>query len=416
MTDRQEDITKSESFNLWHSWTVTMAAIILVLAFGLLVPKTWMPVVLCIIATVLARIKRYVSVLSSGKMSMVADIGVLTMGWTAGIMVIILIVNSRHLLDGWIDWSKSNKDIPYITGLIMFPAMLVISVYKLLTTRIKIGEQLTRDNVRIAMIAHEIRYQLLLIICISAAISVLQYWYYFRYYFNTNLNNPDRFFFNYVPMVVAGLSIFIIARRYAELPLFLNRVALAMPDESKHEMRCIVISGDYILLDKDASGHYDTPIVKRVPVEEAFDAQAVLTEQLKIAAPSYKHLYADKLFARSEHFAAFLTEEQRLACDAVGKWIVITEICKELRPEDISPILIAELGRLCSTGLTFKKYDLDGNRRYPIKGYSPPFRLSEIEKLDIDFEDRRWAEIARDNEDHFMYHTRRAIKQLFRRK
>lgn len=57
--------------------------------------------------------------------------------------------------------------------------------------------------------------------------------------------------------------------------------------------------------------------------------------------------------------------------------------------------------------MAWKTYHSDGTRRYAIKHYTPTFRLRDLHKWKIDFNDPKWLRVADNNEDVRYYRLRR---------
>ena len=57
--------------------------------------------------------------------------------------------------------------------------------------------------------------------------------------------------------------------------------------------------------------------------------------------------------------------------------------------------------------MAWKTYDADGRRRYPIKHYTPPFRIADIKNWDVDYDNPHWIYVSDNNEDSNFYQIRR---------
>lgn len=71
--------------------------------------------------------------------------------------------------------------------------------------------------------------------------------------------------------------------------------------------------------------------------------------------------------------------------------------------------LVSEIDRVYNISMAWKTYDKEGRRLYKIKHYKPTFRLRDIRNWEVDFNDRRWLNIARNNEDCFGFR----LKKIF---
>ena len=75
--------------------------------------------------------------------------------------------------------------------------------------------------------------------------------------------------------------------------------------------------------------------------------------------------------------------------------------------KEMAPLFSAEFIRLYTIAMAWKTYTADGKRRYLIRNYVPTFRIRDIKNWDVDYNDIRWLDVARNNQDVPMYGLRR---------
>jgi len=69
--------------------------------------------------------------------------------------------------------------------------------------------------------------------------------------------------------------------------------------------------------------------------------------------------------------------------------------------------------------MAWKTYDRNGRRLYPIRHYRPTFRLRDMPRWDVDYDDQTWFDVAINNEDHRFFRLRSFWNRLtgvFKRK
>ena len=65
----------------------------------------------------------------------------------------------------------------------------------------------------------------------------------------------------------------------------------------------------------------------------------------------------------------------------------------------LAPVLCDEIFRVYTVAMAWKTYHRDGRRRYAIRNYRPSFRLEDIHKWDVDYEDPQWLRVSKINQD-----------------
>ena len=126
MPYQSESLTRRLVGSLWLNWAVAFGAIALELLLPRLMPKSWLPLPVFFLSYLELVYLRTQQQREEPGCTAMLRVSTLTLFWSAMIMLAINILNSRMLFDNLIDWSNSNKDIPYITCLVIFPTMVII--------------------------------------------------------------------------------------------------------------------------------------------------------------------------------------------------------------------------------------------------------------------------------------------------
>lgn len=418
-------------FGLWLNWTLAMLSVALVLALPLFMSKAWLPLPVVVVSYALL-------VYSRREQNRAADtpgcvltlrVGLLTLFWSALIMEIINVLYAHKLLDDLIDWSRSNDDIPYVVGLILFPVLAINSLWQILRGN---NTRFCRNcharngfypgaGVVSTIYSRESRYQVLLILYMSTALAVVQWWYYLCYYINVNMNTPDRFFFNYMPIAVIILSLPFMWMRYANLIQIIGPLTHT-DGNTRCTLRVLVVSGDYALLAPDDKGNrYDTPVRAELSKTELTgdkDISRIFARQYGSDDYRLRHLYTSRtndMRGEVVHYAAFVPDDadgQPIGGDLRGEWLSLDQIDRLLKAARLTADLADELYRIFTITMTWKTYHRDGSRIYPIRHYRPTFRLRDMPSWDVDYADTSWFDVADNNQDRPFFRTRRLWRKI----
>lgn len=414
---------------LWVNWIVAVGGLALELLFPRLLPlvglsKAWLPLPIFIMAYLMASYERTQREISGRGTTAMLYVSGLTMFWSALIMLIINILNSKMLLDGWINWSNSNREIPFITCLIMFPVMTLMCLWVMAHGYVQNMSEgyrarngfLPGNGAVATLFSIETRFQVRTMLFVSLAMNVVEWWYYFVYYFNTNMNTPDIFFFNWMPITIFIISVFFMASRYRSLAAMIGPIVISAR-ENGTPIRFIMISGDRILLAPDTFGRQDTPAVTSLGRLDSHNDTAIKGAFEKMTGTedfTLRYLYETGINGESEvlHYAAFLPEEYSFENWKEARWMSIDEIDRIIKSAGMAAEFTDEIYRIFTITLAWKTYDAEGRRIYPIKNYRPSFKIRDMKNWDVDYSDLNWLDVARNNQDKPFYRTRRFWKRI----
>ncbi len=423
-------LTRHILFGLWANWVLAVGSVAATLALSLIVPPAWLPLSMVVMAWLLmADVRREARRPGPGCV-LTLRVALLTLFWSAVVMGAISVLTTSTLLDGIIDRSTHNTDIPYITSLVVFPMLAVNCIWQICRGY---GTRFCTDcrarsgfypggGVVATIYSRESRYQVMMMLYISFTLTVIQCWYYFSYYINISFNAPDRFFFAYMPLAVLILTIFFMWMRLGNLADIIGPMAVGEREQAT-VVRYIVVSGDRMLLQTLGLGRYDTPArAEIVAADGTVTEEMARDEMTRLMGGStftLRYLYTSKshdLVTDVVHYAAFIPDGDDGRPGPTGwlrgEWMSLDDIDRLLHSAGLAAELADEIYRIYTITMAWKTYDRNARRLYPIRNYRPTFRLRDFRRWDVDYSDLTWFDIAGNNEDRPFWRLRRFWRRL----
>lgn len=420
--DNQENNTADQVLGtLWRNWAISFGAITLPLLLSLFIPRLWIPVVCLVEAWALIAFGKASDASMSSTCSLVMWVVSRTLALSALAMFCIAILCTDWMVPTVIHLQLYNSEIPFITCLVIFPilaVMCLIWLYGGLADSFCQRCQRRKgyyagDSIVATLYYRETRYQMTIMLILSLVIGAVEYWYYFARYINSDLNNPDRFFFNYIPVIMYVLSLIFIGGRYTSMK------ALYQTIQSQHDshrnrtvVRFLIFCADELLLHLGANESWDTPAEVTVGRTASLGmprAELLFNEVSGHPAPSMRYCFTNDGFATSSnmiHYAVFIDPEQKDLFTHDDVWFNSYMLDSALSTSSLSPILANELFRIHTITMAWKTYDRNGRRLYPIRHYKPTFRLRDLRDWTVDYDDETWFDVAHNNEDRRFYKLR----------
>lgn len=419
--------------SLWINWAMSIGSLALMMFLAMFFTKLWMPAFALGFAFILiGRISRM-----SGSDSQVCNIlpyiAVRILIITAAIMVIINLYYMKFINPEQFVTGRANRNIPYITVLILSPVTNVVVIWAYLMRqklafclRCTVEHGTAHERGFLGRVMDiETRYQFRILIYASLAITVYTWIYYFTTYSNVNYSPADRYYYMWIPVSLYLLSLVYLAMRYFKIYMFYreNVVGDASSAELTTILRYILICDDKVFL-KDIGGDNekltDTPAMMKIHYRERmtpYDASMnfVTVSGIK-TKPEIKFLYENannRADSNIFHYLCILksmsdVENSRLT----GSWYTQSQLERLVANGEVAPLFTSEIHRVYTIMMARKTYDRTGYRLYDIKHYRPTFRLRELANLDNEFfNDPIWLIIARDNEDQPFF----KLKKLWRK-
>lgn len=420
-----QKLTRRLVTSLWVCWAIAFGAIALELLLPRLMSKLWLPLpILAIAYGELAYMRKYQENEEIGCPG-ILKVSVLTLFWSALVMIVIQILNSRYLLDNLIDWSNTNREIPFVTCLIVFPVCMLMCLWVMshgymqsrsTAYRAK-GKLRVGNGVVASLFARENRYQVQLLFMLSLALSCVEWWYYFVYYFNVNMNTPDVFFFNWMPISLFVFSLFFMGSRYQNIASVIGPI-VETQRERGFLVRFLVFAEDRMLLSLNEFDRWDTPAVTHMGVLDVENEAKVRAAFENIWGNDnfgIRYLYQtgiNNLTPNVKHYAVFVEGEHFIKDQTLESWFSLDQINRFINTARLSAELSDELFRIFTITMAWKTYDREGHRLYPIKHYRPTFRLRDLRTWDVDYGDLSWMSVAENNQDRPFFQTRRLWRKI----
>ncbi|MFG6385571.1 MAG: hypothetical protein K1V80_03745 [Muribaculaceae bacterium] len=406
--------THTLMLSLWTNWAIAFGFIAIVLILSRFVPKIWLPFPVFILAYLELIVLRRRTSFSVPGSTVMLSVSVLTLFWSSMVMLGINILNAHPVFEQFIDKATVNKQIPYITSLIVFPVMIIMSLWVMLrnTSLLRNGVSTSANNVITSLYRRESHYQVQLMLFISAGMSAVEWWYYFNYYINVNMNTPDVFFFTWMPVALYIFSLYFVWNRCGNIAAVIGPIAYGAK-KTGTIIRYIVLSDDRMLLTMNEHDRWDTPAVTQISKFDNIGEEAAKKAFENISGCKdfeLRYLYETSLsdiLPQMKHYAAFVKAEDYPAVKDHGTWFTLDQLDRMIKTARLSAELTDEIYRIFTITMAWKTYDTEGRRLYPIKHYRPTFRLRDLKSWTVDYNDVSWFAIANNNQDRPFFRTRR---------
>lgn len=154
--------------------------------------------------------------------------------------------------------------------------------------------------------------------------------------------------------------------------------------------------------------------------EEEQKANQIIRENLNLKSPKLRHLnssLSEDSLRSASHYLLFLSNEEIPQMNRYpGRWYTVEEIARLNREHRIHPLFRECYARLCTVVNAARTYRMNGERRYPIRGYKPAFTLRHLQELNIEFDDPIWLYVSRHNEDRLLGRIDLWFQKLLRKR
>lgn len=422
-------------FGLWRNWAVAVGFLTMLTMLAPIVPKQWLaPInIACYIALqwVHSVLRKRDIPSCSRLIQEVSSVMLIT-----AVALVVIYFFSRGGVKHELTGQPYTMDTPLISILITAPVACLVTLWHLLRGK---EPKVCRDcHTRYGnVIEHgfpgllfrkEWRYQTSLLFLLSLLLSVVDWGYYLVHYVNVNLNRADLFFFLWLPLAMYVLSLIYLGGRYYSMWIYYcqNDEEPFVERPGTTTMRFLIIWADKIFLTFHGTANnypngakikkFDTPVVIRTPYRERENLHSAITEfdsKTGISNAEIKLIYSspdDVTYQNMFHYFAFVDNADIVAeSDVEGEWMTWGNLCHLASQGLLTRDLVSEIDRVYNISMAWKTYDKEGRRLYKIKHYKPTFRLRDIRNWEVDFNDRRWLNIARNNEDCFGFR----LKKIF---
>lgn len=432
MNKQRNRLTLQGIDSLWINWALSSGAIAGTMFLALFVTKLWLPAFVLGFAFML--MGRISAMRDSGTQicNILPYITIRILLITAAIMVGINLgymrmIDPQQFADGTV-----NKNIPYITVLIISPVTAAVSTWAyVMRQRLSFCHRCTVEHGTSEergflgrVISVETRYQMRGLIILSIIVCIYSWTYYATTYSNVNFSPADKYYYIWVPVILYLLSLVFFAMRYFRIYMFYreNIVGDASSGELTTILRYILLCDDHVYLKDVTSGDKvlsDTPAMIKIPYRERMTEYEAKRDFAMISGISgnvdVKFLYENsnnRVDSNIFHYLCVLQSRSEVEKSRMdGRWYSQSQLEDMHSRRELSPLLMSEIHRVYTVMMTRKTYDRMGYRLYDIKHYRPTFRLRELERYDGDFNDPVWLIVAKDNEDSPFF----KLRKLWRR-
>lgn len=428
----QANVTEQTIREMFNFWRIDVLMLIVPVIVSIFVDNTWiLSMVVFVEAWMLSLKKNFLSdSVSVAVCKRLDHVVVVSLIWTAVVMTVINLLYNPSLFGGILS-AESLGVKKMIISMVVFPVTSVTSAYALimgldLSTCRKcqdVNGHYSRGDMMSNLYFRESSLQLRLLLYLSLFMTVVEYGYYAIEYNNEWFNQADRYFFEIIPVIVYLFSLLYFSRRYD-----MRRIRAAYREEIKElsQMstvhRTLLVHDNSVLIRKNGDGFLDTPIVSVCDFSNDPEPDITKSEKRKIENlgisldnATEKYLYTTPGYAgrgNEVHCAVILDPEQEVPVPEGCAWANAAMIDQAAQNGLISKQLNSELFRIHTITMAWKTYTPEGKRRYPIKHYRPTFRIKDLGKWNVDYNDLNWLYIASNNEDSVCYRLRNVLNRL----
>lgn len=423
---------------LWWNWTIGVGFLTGIIVLGMFISKVWLPIIAFALDIFMLAFVRHNRVTEQPVCRLIPFISMRAVFWSATIMVVINFMNTHWFPHYYFDSQLSNSSIPYITVLIVAPVTMLVTIIAIVRgrrfgycadCRMRYGAAAERGMLG-NLFSQEANFQLRGLLWMSLSVSVVEWLYYALFYINVNINTPDAFFFQWMPVLLfVGTFIYFGIRYVSTWQYYCQNVDSggAMGHGRFSLLRFIVMWNDSILLvkpkgyDGDSASddtRLDTPIKIRIPYRERMtsaDAMAYFRNLSDTDNARIRFMYLNTNFNTDSnifHYACFVDGPDLEGTRLKGEWYTLSQIQRLSGGGGVASALTAEINRIYTVAMAWKTYDRKGRRLYDIKHYKPTFHLRDFPKWDVDFNDPNWLFVATHNEDCRFYHLKRLWRKF----
>lgn len=433
-SSRQSNPIPAYIMATWRHWTLSLGLVMIMILLSLVVSREIFPVIPLAFAAMLALFIYNKHNRSNQGLAIPYIV-------TVSLLIEAALLGGLNLTERIIDiyeltGKPANAELPVIVQLSISPVLALVSGVFILR-RLGKGRffrgRYGRSDVSIVqrMVWQETRYQTRLLFMLNAVQAVVVWLYTYYSFVTISINKPDSFFFFWLPIIVFVLSLVYLGFRCVSLWAFYiqNDPVMMLNPHRSSIIRCLIVCKNKIYLvrrrldvKQGIDTFYDSPVRLRVPYTKNFTTQDALRlfkqyTGLESGIKTFRFIF-DALAQDTDntlfHYLCVIDDDGVLDESRIsdGGWYTMGDIKKMDRDHSLSTELSSELVYIYTVGTTSKRYDINGNRRYAIKGYSPIFHLGEAGESDIDFTDPRWLRVSRLNADKPLFHLRRFLQRL----
>lgn len=420
------DDHKRYAVNLWLNLTTgLMAFALIIILSGFFSPVTF-PVISFFTAFVLFAYIRVKGKKQSGVCCYVTYLiarAILLYSFLGAILNLFYMIGGQEYMYTLVKDAKSVQ-VPFFPILLMAPVLFIVCIVAAAKKNkstfcsyclIRYGAPSERTFIG-QYHNPEVSRMLKQLLLMSGVLTVVGWAYYIFLYNTADVSTFDKLIFIWLPVVIVIFLIISLAVRCTVFYVYYskrNRTEHSLHKCNSTLLRYIVVSDNSMFLAETPHG-IDTPFLEYVKYTEYVpdsDARSCIVNKTGIKNGSliflYKHIDRDKKTG-IYHYIYFIDEgAEKIAEENEGRWCEAFNVEKEYGDAVISRALSAEIYRVYTMVMAKKCFTPEGKSIYNIKGYTPTFRLQDIRKINIDFNDPKWMMVSVFNERSKFYRLRK---------
>lgn len=439
-----QDLGKVSSLQLYTFWknlSVGLLTVVGVLAFSIILPFYFSPIVALIAAAFLYTLL-YNNKLSKNSSCMVVSYSIFFCLIVYSFVSILL--NILYIWGFiWLPPEFTFFYYPYIPSLMLCPICFftIIIIYlrssKLricVDCRLQYGDSRERGKIG-GILSYESHLQLKNLMIIFGILSVIIWAYYIFFYIDTDVNNRDWYVFMWLTIIVFLLDEVYFIFRYYNLYLDMRENNEIITQEELRDMtaktyiRYYVICKDSVFMSfKTADPRMpfrpviDTPFFTKRSVNGITipEVTNIIRRMTGVNDGELRFFFGRKMVDIDRHsllrYFYFLdgNPEDYKELNVDGEWMLFDDLKKiySYNPGNLANICVSDITRLATIMLTHKIFDERGFRRNKLKSYHPTFTLKEVRESRLDFQDDKWIRISLFNSDTPLYRIKRFFRNL----
>lgn len=437
-----EKVSSTQLFSFWRNLSIGLLVMMGILLLSRILPFYYSPIIGLIGAAFLY------SLLYNNKLRRTSSCMVVPYAMFYCVIIYSFLTIIINILNIW-DMMAIPKELsffnePFIASLLFDPVCFVVFLIfyfrrnNLSICRdCKISKGLSIERGKLGEILNvETKLQLTNLIILFGALSVVIWVYYFIWYFEFSIvNNRDWYIFLWLNLIAFVLDELYFASRYYNIYLDFKENGEIITEEELSDMsvttylRYYVICGNNIYVHTHKSAiqdHYvlDTPFIAKREVSGITTAEvdSIIKKMTGIKDGELRFFFGRKSPDISKHrilrYFYFLNPDEN-ECPIVefdGDWMTFRDLIHiyNMRPSEMSTIMLTDIARMITIILTQKIFDENGFRKIKVKSYKPSFDLEEVRQKNYDFQDDKWLRISMYNSDMKGFLFRKWLDKVFK--
>jgi len=431
MTSLTDSKDRRAILSLWLGWLVSSGAITAIAVLSLWMTRIWLPIIALSLGLALYIVVRRNREAFTPMCYVVPYVCIYVMVWSGIVMTAIDIINTPRIIEHPMIDSREGT-VPYLGALIVYPIAAAAYLYSAVKgyrlgycrdCRRRFGNPSERGFLGM-IFSQEGLFQRKTMAWLCCGMTITSWAYYFFDYINISLTEADIYVFFVLPAVIFIIANLCTGIRAMSIYYYYNRDFGSMLPNTNGTttVRYIIICGNEIYLhipdpkSETVIGDekIDTPLKLRFPFRHNVSIQDARTWAMNfLQTPRASDIDIRFMYSNTSanaesnmfHYLVFAKSRDAIENSAIKgcEWFTIYDIDRMLKKHMCNLLFGAEIVRLHTIAMAWKTYDREGRRLYKIKNYTPTFRLCDIPKWDVDYNDSHWLYVAENNEDKPFY-------------